>query len=315
MKPLKPRNSLKPVLQPCSEIRSVRELRDFQRQMTEALFLPLTPGERLRPRGPDGRKMADVAAEFIKPNDRLTSFERLEIYSRSYWFRVLNAFYEDFPGLREALGERAFNRLAEAYLVKYPSESFTLRNLGNRLEKFLLEEPAWTGARFELALDVARFEWAQVVAFDGAGEPPLDVDELLGADPSKLKLGLQPYLTLLACRFPVDDFIMAMKRRNALRTEASNAKTSAPPARHSKKLELPKSRKIFLAVHRHHNTVYHKRLEPEAFALLEALRRGAAVGRACAGALKSASPERDWAEQIKAWFATWSALGWFCHPL
>jgi len=298
---------------PSLEIKSVRQLRDFQRQMTGALFLPLTPGERLRPRLTDGRKMSDFAAEFIKPNDRLTSFERLEIYSRSYWFRVLNSFYEDFPGLRAVLGERAFMRLAEAYLVKYPSESFTLRNLGNRLEKFLREEPAWAGKKFELALEVARFEWAQVVAFDGAGEPPLDVDELLGADPSKLKLGLQPYLTLLACKYPVDDFVMAMKRHNALRNEASNTKTSAPASSRLKKLTLPKRQSVFIAVHRHDNTVFHKRLDREAFVLLDAMGKGATVGRACSEAMKGASPQTDWAAQIKTWFTTWSALGWFCH--
>jgi hypothetical protein len=44
--------------------------------------------------------MHDVAAEFIKPNDRLSSFERLEIYNRQYWFRVLDCLYDDYPGPR-----------------------------------------------------------------------------------------------------------------------------------------------------------------------------------------------------------------------
>ena len=48
-------------------------------------------------------------------------------------------------------------RLATAYLAKYPSASFTLRNLGQRLERFLREEPEWTAPKRELALDMVRF--------------------------------------------------------------------------------------------------------------------------------------------------------------
>jgi hypothetical protein len=105
-----------------------------------------------------------VAETFIKPNDRLTSFDRLEIYNRVYWFRVLDCLYDDYPGLRGILGERKFMKLITAYLAKYPSASFTLRNLGSRLEQFLREEPRWVAPRAELALDMVRFEWAQVVA-------------------------------------------------------------------------------------------------------------------------------------------------------
>ena len=145
----------------------------------------------------------------MKPNDRLTSFERLEIYNRMYWFRVLDSLYEDCPGLRAVLGDRRFMRLAEAYLQKYPSRSFTLRNLPARLEKFIGEEPRWTRPHTALCRDLARFEWAQVEVYDGAALPLFTVEHLRGADPVKLKLSLQPYLQLLEVGYPVDDFMIA----------------------------------------------------------------------------------------------------------
>ncbi len=52
---------------------------------------PLTVGERMQPKRPMGGQCALWPAEFIKPNDRLRSFERLEIYNRQYWFRLLSA--------------------------------------------------------------------------------------------------------------------------------------------------------------------------------------------------------------------------------
>ena len=66
--------------------------------------------------------MDKVAAEFIKPNDRLTSFERLELYNQMYWFRLFDAIRDDCPGLLATLGEEAFGRLAQAYLAKCPSQ-------------------------------------------------------------------------------------------------------------------------------------------------------------------------------------------------
>lgn len=281
--------------------------------MAGALFLPLNSDDRLQERWTDGRKLSVVINEFIKPNDRLTAAERLEIYSRSYWFRVLDCFYDDYPGLRAVLGNDPFMKLAEAYLTKYPSASFTLRNLGGRLEKFLRANPKWAGKNFDIAIDIIRFEWAQILAFDEAANTPLHVDELLGADPATLQLGLQPYISLLKLDFPVDDFMLAVKKHDALRGEASNAKTSAPKASKLKPPPLPERTKTFVAVHRHDCSLYYKRLTPESYALLTALRKGCTVEEACARALWKASPDTDWAEQIKAWFQNWSSLGWFCR--
>ncbi len=312
MKRSKPPNSLKtiPLLSP-PKIESVSQYREFQRLMTTALFRPLTPGNRMQTRWTDSRKMSEVAGEFVKPNDRLTSFERLEIYNRQYWFRVLDSFYEDYPGLRAVLGEKSFLKLAEAYLVKYPSASFTLRNLGSRLERFLRQEPQWAGKRLPLAIDVVRFEWAQIVAFDTEARPVVDIAELHAMSPEQLSLGLQPHITLLAFDYPIDDFVLAAKRHEALRGEASNAMKSAHKAAKLNKVPLPSPHKTYVAIHRHKNAVYYKRLEPEAFALLNALRQGVLIEIACARALRRASSQVDWQEKVKGWFQDWSSLGWF----
>ena len=100
--------------------------------------------------------MKKVVAGFIKPNDRLTSFERLEIYNRQYWYRLKDCFYDDYPGLRAVLGDRRFERMAQAYLARHPSECFTLRNLGRRLLPFLENEPRWIAPNQRLALDMVR---------------------------------------------------------------------------------------------------------------------------------------------------------------
>ena len=317
MKRSKPINSETKSPRPPPKINSRAQLRQLQRVMAGALFRPLNSNWGMQKRWTDGAPMEAMASQFIKPNDRLSSFERLEIYNRQYWFRVLDCLYDDYPGLRAVVGEKRFMKLAIAYLSQYTSESFTLRDLGNRLEPFLQAEPHWSAPRQELALDMIRFEWAQVLAFDGASKPPVTPDDILDTPPSKLRLDLQPYLSLLELNFAVDDFLIAVKKgeSDSLRGEASNAMNAAPKvAVRRKRTRYPKREKIYLAVHRHDNMLYYKRLDPEAYAILKSLQGGMTVEEACVEAVTASQRTNvDWSVQLKEWFDAWSALGWFCR--
>jgi hypothetical protein len=276
--------------------------------MAGTVMQPLTADGNMRPRWCDGRSMKKVATSFIKPNDRLTSFERLEIYNRQYWYRIKDCFYEDYPGLRAILGEDRFERLALAYLERFPSESFTLRNLGRRLVPFLEANPRWIKPLQKPALDMARLEWAHIEAFDNEARPRLETDSLLGADPDKVGLGLQPYVTLLQLGYELDNFLVKLKHGEALRSEASNAMAQRRKGRRRQIKKHLRPKTVFLAVHRHDDTVYYKRLQPAQFRLLSAFKNGATLAEAV-----TESGELD-AEQIKKWFETWASLGWFCEP-
>jgi hypothetical protein len=277
--------------------------------MASAVVRPLTADNQLQPRWIDGRRMDKVAAEFIKPNDRLTSFERLELYNQMYWSRISGAIRDDCPGLLAALGERVFDRLADAYLERCPSRSFTLRDLCSRLEAFILANPRLTAPRTELASEIARFEWAQTVAFDGGSRPVMDADHLARTPPSRLRLGLQPYVTLLALQYPIDTYVIAVKRRDALRSEASNTPDSKAVVRRKvRRAALPRRSPVHVAVHRYDNRLFYKRLNPAAFRILEALRSGRTLSRAIAASGPKVKPL-----QVRSWFKAWMALGWFCR--
>jgi len=285
---------------------TLAELRALQRLMAQAVMRPLSPTQRMRPRWSDGRPTRQVAATFIKPNNRLTSFERLEIYNRQYWLRLCDCFYDDYPGLRAVLGERRFAGLCVAYLANHPSTSFTLRDLGQKLIKFIQAEPRWTSPRQELALDMARLEWAHIVAFDSTSQPAVSAADLAGRSAARIHLRLQPYVTLLKLAYPLDDHLIALSENTRLRGEASNAiETSANhPRRRAPR--LPKRRTIHLAVHRHQNLVYYKRLQRRQFDLLAALRDGASLHEAL-----ESLPHTGPVPPIQDWFQNWSALGWF----
>ena len=285
----------------------------IQRQMAAAVMTPLTPSERMRQIAPNGRSMRAVANKIIKPNDRLTSFERLEIYNRQYWFRVLSGFAEDFPGLRAILGTRAFDKVAEAYLKDYPSTSFTMRNIGSKLEPWLRKHPKFASPRQHLALDMVRLEWAEINAFDGKRETPLTPADLAEANPAKLRFGLQPYITLLDLKYPVDDLLLEVRKDAEDVSVASNAMSERHKTKRVKAVASMKPSQIFLAVHRMGEEVYFRRLEREEFAILSFLRDGKSLNAAIdAGLRQSATPATERPLLIQKWFQTWSTLGWFC---
>src|SRR5471032_51602 len=120
-----------------------KDLRAIQRVFAAGVTRRLTADHRMQSKWVDGKSARKVVAGFIKPNDRLSSFERLEIYNKQYWFRLLDSLYEDFPGLRTLIGDERFQKMSIAYLTKYPSNTFSLRDLGDRLGKFIAQEPKW----------------------------------------------------------------------------------------------------------------------------------------------------------------------------
>jgi hypothetical protein len=289
------------------------ELHELQRRMAAAVMRPLTRDEQMRRRDAENRSVDKEASSFIKPNDRLSSFERLEIYNRQYWFRLFSSFEEDFPGLKSIVGSRNFEKLMRAYLEAHPSRSFTLRNLGSSLVEWLKENPQYTAPSTPDAVAMAALEWAHIEAFDNERRTPLtatDIAEL--NDGSHLKL--QPYLRLLEAPSAVDDALIAVRDASqGAGAQASNA-VSMHLVRRTRSLK-PAPGHIYLAVHRFEDSVYYKRLSREDYLLLRALERGATLGEAIEAAFAASTlSEGDRAAHIQSSFHYLMQMGWLCIP-
>jgi hypothetical protein len=287
-------------------------LLSLQRTMARAVMQPLTASEKMRKVAPNGEPMARHAARFIKPNDRLTSFERLEIYNRQYWFRLMAGLMEDFPGLQAILGDKRFEALCRAYLEDCPSRSFTLRNLGRDLEKWMIKNPRWAGSKQKIAVDMVRLEWADIEAFDGRAEKPFRASARAKSAGAQLRLKLQPYIQLLHLRYPVDDLVLKIKGLNNDTEFSSNAFRERRKHRQVQAVARLKPTDIFLVVHRVDYFVYFRRVTAEEFHLLEALQKGKSLGQAVAasfGTRKKGVPVDPLL--VTKWFQNWAALGWF----
>jgi hypothetical protein len=285
-------------------------LLELQRRMAQDVMRPLTPDFAMQAATEDGSPCDECAASYIKPNSLLTSFERLEIYNRQYWFRVIAAVSEDFPALHAVLGQQKFDSLVLAYVRENPSTSFSLRNLGARLPSWLASYPKLAGPQHALAVDVARLEWAYIEAYDGASLTPLGWRDFAGLG-SDSTLRLQPHLQLLDLQYPVDEVVLAVHQGAPEIDIVSNA---ASERRQMPEIALPEVTRsnVYLAVHRFDNSVYYRRIEREEFLLLADLRDGDSIATAIERAFEGSklAPELQ-AARIQEYFSHASELGWF----
>jgi hypothetical protein len=285
------------------------KLKIFQERVTAGIMQPLTRSGGIARRTREGAPMAREALELIKPNSKLTSLERLEIYSRSYWFRLIDCMRDDFPGVLFILGSARFDRLVTAYLVDCPSRSFTLRDLGSQLETWLRDNPKFADLKFDLVLDMVQLEWAHIVAFDGPAETPIEPQDLIELTPG-FRVRLQPCITILDLQYPVDELRVQINAAPEGYTSTSNFTLSNKRvlARSSRKFS---GQSFFVAVHRLELNVYYRRLSPEEFRILKALSEGKSIAVAIRLAFREGGVQPDEIpELLRTWFSTWARLGW-----
>ncbi len=241
----------------------------------------------------------------IARSQALTSLERLDIYYRAYYARLLDCLREEYSVLATALGTELFDSFAVGYLQAHPSQSYTLGRLGEKFPEFLAEtRPApESGAANdadwpEFMIDLARLERVVNEVFDGPGVEnmaTLDVARLQAIPPERwqaARLVTAPCLRLVKLRFPVNDFFTAAARND-----------TSP---------LPQPGETYLAVTRRDYRVKRITLAPAQFALLNSLSAGATIGAAIEkAAAVSPLPDAELASQIRAWFQAWTMEGFF----
>ena len=279
--------------------------------MSEDVRRPLTPEFEMQQVTENGNSVCEIAEGYIKPNDRLTSFERLEIYNRQYWFRVIAAVAEDYPALAAVLGSKKFDALVLAYLRDTPSTSWTLRNLSAELPAFVGSHPELTGRKHNLASDVARLEWAYIEVFDGGESVPLTAEDLETIGPES-RVSLQPHVQLLELDYPVDELVLAVHKSVP---ESDLVSGAAVQKKSGSRKGIPAVRRqqIYLVVHRFDGVVYYKRVEREMLLLLRALQAGFNIAEAITQAFDGTPlTNEEYSARLQESFARASELGWLC---
>jgi hypothetical protein len=254
----------------------------------------------------DARRAIDVGADAVEGvvtrSRSLTALERLDIYHRAYFARLVECLRDEFPVMLHALGEDAFGAFALDYLQRYPSQSYTLNHLGTRFPQYLAEtRPVEDGDAFgwpDFLIALATLELTFGEVFDGPGvegQPLLGVEQLQVLDAETWlasKLIPVPCLRLLTLRFPVNKYYRA--------------------ARKKKEPAVPRPRPTYLAVTRRKFIVRHYEFPRLQHVLLSAFVSGQTVGDALQTTAAAAGP---WLSRLPGllhnWFRNMTAEGFF----
>jgi hypothetical protein len=235
---------------------------------------------------------AGIATAIAAGNERLSPAQQVDIYREQYFLRHIDALRHDFGALAHLLGAGRFGELARAYLAAHPPSSFTLRDLGHAVPRFVVEHRPWSDDA--LLADLARVEWAFVEAFDAPAAPPLDPGDLAAIPEHAwpgVSLVLHPAVRRVALTLPAHEY------RLAVRT-----------AGHA---ERPGKRASYVVVYRGPEALHDLEVDAGAYTLLDELARGTALGEACEAAAAIANaPLEVFQAALGGWFQQWTALGW-----
>jgi hypothetical protein len=255
--------------------------------------------------------------QVISPSQALNSVQRLEIYAQAYFARLIECLRAEFPMLVRAMGEELFDQFAVDYLQRYPSQSYTLGELGRRFAAYLREtqpaesidlvsdscvSPESSGLGF--LVDLADLEWQFSQVFDGPGVENtalLDAQQLQQVAPGdwpQARLQCVPCLRLARFDFPVQHYWQALR----------DSAEALPPER----------AETFLAITRRDFIVRHIELSSPAFAGLSAIVGGATIGEAInlAGEFFPVEyPSATLASDVRSWFELWTRERFFVGVL
>jgi len=262
------------------------KLRAVQQWLTKVIMHPSTA--EVAARAPAAQRLfprRDVAAgNVVKPNARMTPFDRLQVYTGSYSARLVEVLGNDFGALKHLLGAETFDALMARYVVAHPSRHPNLNQFADHVPAFLQKQPRLPHRAF--ALELAQLELALEHAFDAPAFTPMAPARLQEVPPSqwdRAVLTLNPSVRLFTFRFPVNAYYQAWKEEKPI----------APP----------RPGRTHLAVYRKDYNVWRSTLRKEAFAVLAAI----AAGKALAPALRAAKGDAD----VGAWFKDWATDGLF----
>lgn len=217
----------------------------------------------------------------VPPGERVAT--RLAVYVDGYPARLHDALRETFPAVARLLGAARFHALVHRYLRCATLPSYNLNDAGAELPAALAADPL--GAELPFLADLAALEWALARAYHARQPAPLTVAELAALAPAAiLASGVrwQPSLALCASAWPI---------------HALWAAREAPPG--AIDIDLTVAERV--VVWRCGLAVECALIDAERAAVLDALRRGAAVGAAVAQAADPAA--------AIGWLGEWIAAG------
>jgi hypothetical protein len=258
------------------------------RGIGEALSRPWTLDPSLAQR----YKEPDRQLQVIEQAAPLSTHDRLDVYANAYFYRLLESLAAHFVTVHRVLGEERFHDLVAHYLMRFPSNSPNIGDLGEAFPGFIQESPHSKSIPF--LYELAMLERAIMECLFTNHLPPLDVRSIPTKSEEEwatARFVLDPAIRLLSVQWSVDQLWKYREQPEPLELPAF--RESSP--RH-------------LLLYRDDNWVNVTVMDIDPWKALHMLRSGMSLGAVC-DALSKQWNQGPESLPVMEWFSSWVATG------
>jgi len=235
---------------------------------------------------PQKEEEASRITHYISPVKNMTVQERLAIYQRAYYSRLIECMHGQFKALLYTLGNELFDDFSRMYLKKIPSSSPSLAHLGEQFPAFLQEirpDKAAPETWVNFMIAMAQFEVDLYRIFDQEGSEGKRFANELTKDEN---LTIQACFSLHQYPFEVNRYYQEVAAEN--------------------KPEITAAYKTYVAFVRTNYQVYVIPLTEVQYILLGSIKQGKTISTALKGLVEQYNliPEKvtkRWLEWKKDW--------------
>lgn len=151
-------------------------------------------------------------ARWVKSGDGWSGSDRVAVYQRAYFSRLVECLRDDYPAVQHAAGPVDFEALCLEFIEAHPPESASLNFYGAPFADFCATSHA---ARAAFMSELARLEWAMVECIHADARGMLDPATLAACSEEewpRVRLVPSPTCRILTASFPVHTYYRAFLR-------------------------------------------------------------------------------------------------------
>jgi len=227
----------------------------------------------------------------IRSANGVNGFDRLAIYNRQYWFRLIACMQETYPCALHVLGLKNFNEWIMKFLERHPSDTPYLAELDLKFAGFM--EKNFPGESRGTVVEAIHYDRAHDRAFTAPESGPL-----VGNHPGS-RFQISPHATPLWLHGDFTSY-----RNLCHDDEALTENIPLPP------------RENGVMIFRKGNRVYEKEIPRAAYLVLDSLRTPKTLAEAFTALDPDLTPETASVleKNLTHWFKEWVEWGWVSSP-
>lgn len=273
------------------------EVKNLQEWFASIIVRPVTENEEVDPISPSGHSIKKEAEHYISPSDCLEPHQRIEIYNKQYWWRLINAMQKNFPLTLRLLGYEKFEKNTVQYLVKYPPDYWSLTALGRNFPEWIKE--SYESTDVKLILEAAQVDQYFYLSSITSNFPSISKEAVANENFLNENINLQPHVFLL-------------KSSHDLPAVREVIIENDPE--YSKEHGLPKLQEnnLYCVVFRNMNSnISWKKVSQAEYLLLGFFKEGTNILKACDWIKSQESHLQEaMTNKFHIWIQSWTQLGW-----